>query len=153
MGFESIDGFSAKDLYAVGWQGEIWQRKGARWRLIDSRVPSNLNAVCCAEDGVVYAVGDGGVMIKGRDDDWTVIDTGLTENLQDVRDHDGTIYVVTDFDILELVNDRLQPVAALHEADDAPESCLRLLKATDGLVSLGQKEVFKLHSGRWQRVV
>ncbi len=153
VGFESIDGFSAKDFYAVGWQGEIWQRKLNRWRQIDSPVSANLNAVCCAEDDVVYAVGDGGVMLKGRDDQWTVIDTGLTDNLQDVRDFDGKVYVVTDFDILELANDTLQPVPALTDADDAPETCLHLLRAADGLVSLGQKDVFKLHDGKWSRVV
>ncbi len=153
VGFESIDGFSTKDIYAVGWQGEIWQRKGARWRQIDSPVSANLNAVCCSEAGVVYAVGDGGVMLKGRDDHWTVLDTGLTENLQDVRDFDGKVYVVTDFDILELANERLQPVAALVGVDDAPDTCLHLLKSADGLVSLGQKDVFKLYAGKWTRVV
>jgi hypothetical protein len=153
VGFESIDGFSAKDLYAVGWQGEIWQRKSNRWRQIDSPVSTTLNAVCCAEDGVVYVVGDSGVMLKGRDDQWIVLDTGLTDNLQDVRDFDGNVYVVTDFEILELANEQLQPVAALANIDDAPDTCLHLLKAADGLVSLGQKDLFKLHLGKWTRVV
>jgi hypothetical protein len=153
VGLESIDGFSAKDLYAVGWQGEIWQRKNNRWRCIDSPVSATLNAVCCAEDGVVYAVGDSGVMLKGRDDQWTVLDTGFTDNLQDVRDFDGKVYVVTDFEILELASDRLQPVAALAGVEDAPDTCLHLLKAADGLVSLGQKDLFTLHAGKWTRVV
>lgn len=152
IGFESIDGFSSKDLYAVGWQGEIWQRKGTKWRQIDSPVSVVLTAVCCAADGMVYAVGQNGTMLKGRDDQWTVIDTGLTENLQDVRDHDGKVYVVTDFYIYELANDTLEAVT-LADEDDEPGTCLHLLKAADGLVSLGQKDVFTLHAGKWQRVV
>jgi hypothetical protein len=152
IGFESIDGFSAKDLYAVGWQGEIWHRKGTKWRQIDSPVSATLNAVCCAEDGVVYAVGDNGVMLKGRDDTWTEIDTGLEDNLQDVRDFEGKVYVVTDFDIYELADDTLELVDLAD--DEETGTCLHLLKAADGLVSLGQKDVFKLQAGgQWQRVV
>jgi hypothetical protein len=151
FGFESVDGFSSKDLYAVGWQGEIWQRKGAKWRQIDSPVSANLNAVCCAEDGVVYVVGDNGVMLKGRDDTWSEIATGLSDNLQDVRDFGGKVYVVSDFEIYELVNDTLQEVALA--GDDEAGTCLHLLKGDDGLISLGLKDVFKLHGGSWQRVV
>ena len=150
IGFESIDGFSAKDIYAVGWQGEIWQRDGTRWRQIDSPVSTNLNAVCCAEDGVVYVVGDNGVMLRGRDDQWTEIDTGLSDTLQDVRDYEGKVYVVTDFDIYELAGDTLEPVDL---GDDEAGTCLHLLKAADGLISLGQKDVLKLHAGEWSRVV
>lgn len=153
VGFEGIDGFSAADIYAVGWQGEIWYRKSNRWRQIDSPVSANLNAVCCAEDGVVYAVGDGGVMLRGRNDEWSEVATGRTDNLQDVRDFGGKVYVVTDFEILELTGDDLLPVTEFADADDAPGSCLHLLKGVDGLVSLGQKDVFKLFAGTWQRVV
>lgn len=152
VGFESIDGFSSEDLYAVGWQGEIWQRKGTKWRQIDSPISTVLTAVCCASDGVVYAVGQGGTMLGGRDDRWSVIHTGLTDNLQDVRDHDGKIYVVTDFDIYQLANGALEPVALADETDE-PVTCLHLLKAADGLISLGQKDVFTLRAGKWQRVV
>ena len=153
VGFESIDGFSANDLYAVGWQGEIWHRKSKRWRQIDSPVSSNLNAICCSEDGIAYAVGDGGVMLRGRDDVWSEIVTGITDNLQDVRDFGGKVYVVTDFAILELAGSALKPVTAFADPDDEPDTCLHLLKAVDGLVSLGQKDVFKLFGGKWQRVI
>jgi hypothetical protein len=152
LGFEDIDGFSAKDLYAVGWQGEIWQRKGSKWRQVDSPVSANLNAVCCADDGMVYVVGDNGVMLKGRDDTWREIATGLTEPLQDVRDFGGKVYVVTDFDIYELADDTLQEVT-LAGGDDEPGTCLHLLRGDDGLISLGLKDVLKLHGGTWQRVV
>ena len=152
VGFESIDGFSSKDLYAVGWQGEIWHRKGTRWRQIDSPVSINLNAVCCADDGQVYAVGDKGVMLRGRDDTWSEIETGLADNLQDVRDFEGRLYVATDFAILELVKDKLVPVGNFADGD-RPGSCLLLLRGEDGLVSLGPKDLFSLHGGNWRRVV
>jgi hypothetical protein len=56
-------------------------------------------------------------------------------------------YVVSDFDVYELVDDTLKVV------DLELGSCLHLLKGADGLVSLGQKDVFKLHAGQWTRVV
>jgi hypothetical protein len=153
IGFEGIDGFSRADLYAVGWQGEIWQRKANRWRQIDSPVSSNLNAVCCAEDGVAYVVGDGGVMLRGRDDQWNEIATGVTDNLQDVRDFGGTVYVATDFAILQFAGNGLDAVTNFADVDDEPNTCLHLLKAADGLVSLGQKDVFRLFGDKWERVV
>jgi hypothetical protein len=151
VGFESIDGFSSKELYAVGWQGEIWLRKSGKWRQIDSPTSGNLTAVCCAEDGVVYAVGQAGLMLKGRNDHWEEVDSGLTENLQDVRDFGGRVYAVTDFDIYELTGKGLQPVSL--PGGEGAGTCLHLLKATDGLVSLGLKDVFKFHGGQWSRVV
>jgi hypothetical protein len=151
IGFEDLDGYSADELYAVGWQGEIWQRKGPRWRRLGSPVSTTLNAVCCAEDGVVYAVGDGGVMVAGRDDAWRALATGVSENLQDVRDFGGAVYVVSDFALYELADGRLREVGLA--GDDEVGTCLHLLKGDDGLISLGLKDVIKLHDGRWQRVV
>jgi hypothetical protein len=152
-GFEDLDGFSSSDLYAAGWQGEIWQRKGERWRQIDSPVSANLNALCCCADGWVYVVGDAGVMLRGRDDEWREIDTGCSENLQDVRDFDGTIYVTTDFEILALRDDTLASVTNFADPEDLPDTCLYLLKGENGLISLGPKDLFKLIAGAWQRVV
>lgn len=149
IGFERLDGFSSKELYAVGWQGELWQRKGDRWCQLESPVSELLTAVCCAEDGVVYAVGQNGTMLQGRDDEWTVLDTGLKANLQDVRDFGGKVYVVTDFAIHALVKGKLEPV----KLADAPSTCLQLLEAPDGLISLGPKDLVKLHDGKWTRVV
>jgi hypothetical protein len=152
LGFEDIDGFSSADLYAVGWHGEIWHRKSGKWRQVDSPVSANLNAVCCAGDGVAYAVGDGGVMLRGRNDEWEAIESGRPENLQDVRDHERQVYVTTDFEILQLTEDGLVPVTAFSDPDDAPDTCLHLAKAADGLVSIGPKDLFSLSGGTWRRV-
>lgn len=152
VGFESLDGFAPHDLYAVGWRGEIWQRNGNAWRQLASPVSAHLNAVCCADDGFVYAVGDNGVMVRGRDDAWTEVATGLTENLQDVRDYDGKVHVATDFALFELVGGKLAPVRAFAKKNDRPRSCLRLSKAEDALVSLGPKDLFKLVDGTWRRI-
>jgi hypothetical protein len=153
IGLEGLAGFSAEDMYAVGWGGEIWHFANDTWRRLDSPVSANLNAVCCAADGNVYVVGDGGIMLRGHDDVWEVLDTDRTHNLMDVAFYDNTVYVSTDFQILKLDNDTLVQEDAFTDIDDVPETCLHLLAAEDGLVSMGTKDLFRFHSGIWERLL
>lgn len=153
VGFEDLDGFSAADMYAVGWAGEIWQRRKGKWRRLDSPVSANLNAVCCAPDDKVYIVGDGGVMLRGRNNVWEVLDTEGIGNLMDVAYHGDTVYAVTDFQILKLDGDALVPEEAFADEDDVPATCLHLLAAPDGLASMGTKDLFRLRDGVWERLV
>lgn len=153
VGFEDIDGFSKTEIYAVGWGGEIWWRDDSTWRKIDSPVSGNLNALCCADDGIVYIIGDNGAMLKGRHDVWSVIDTERMENLMDVAFYKGNIYVTTDFRILKLEDDKLVNETSFVNPGDTPSTCLHLLSASDGLISLGTKDVFRLHNDQWERLV
>ncbi len=152
VGFEDIDGFAANDFYAVGWQGEVWWCDGKVWKQLDAPVSGKLNAVTCGNDGLVYAVGDNGIMIRGRDEQWEALETGRPENLMDVGFFDGEVHVVTNFRIFKLVDDRLVP-ADNFESGDMPEDCLYLHEAEDGLVAMGSKNLFRLHEGVWKRVV
>jgi hypothetical protein len=153
VGLEGLDGFPSKEMYAVGWRGEIWQGHSNKWRRVDSPVSANLNSVCCAADGQVYIVGDDGTMLRGRDDVWKVLDTNRTDNLMDVAFHGGTVFVSTDFEILKLDNTSLSPEDSFADEDDRPSTCLHLLAAKDGLVSMGPKDMFILRDSVWQRLV
>lgn len=153
IGFEDIAGYSSREMYAVGWQGEIWVREDEKWRRLDSPVSANLNAVCCAEDARVYVVGDGGAMLRGRDDAWSVIDTGLHMNLMDVAFHEGKVYVVTDYQILKLADDTLVADDDFADPGDRPATCLLLFKVEDSLFSMGPKDLFRHQGGAWQRLV
>jgi len=153
VGFEDLDGFSADDMYAVGWLGEIWHRRKGKWKRLDSPVSANLNAVCCAPDEKVYVVGDDGAMLRGRNDEWEVLVTEGVGNLMDVAFFGNTVYVVTDFQILKLQGDTLVPEDAFADEDDVPATCLHLLTAEDGLVSMGTKDLFRLHGSTWERLV
>ena len=64
-GFLDLDGFDERDLYAVGFQGHIWDSDGARWRRIDSPTNLKLECVRCAEDGRVYIAGAKGIILGG----------------------------------------------------------------------------------------
>ena len=153
VGFEDIDGYSKAEMYAVGWGGEIWWYDNGIWRQADSPTSVNLTALCCAEDGTVYVVGHNGIMLQGRHDTWKVIDTERKENLRDVAFYNGEVYVTTDFRILKVDDEKLVNETAFAETNDIPLTCLHLLTAADGLISLGTKDVFRLKTGNWERLV
>lgn len=152
VGFEDIAGFGDDELYAIGWQGEIWWRDKGQWRQVDSPVSANLNAIVCAPDGLVYVVGDNGSMLCGRHETWRVVDTGRPENLLDVGAHRGQVYVVTDFRILRLEQDRLAVDDKFVE-DDRPATCLHLLESPDAIFSMGPSDLFRLTDAAWERLV
>jgi len=153
VGFEDIGGFSSEEVYAVGWQGEIWWRDKMKWRQVDSPVSANLNSIACGAEGVVYIVGDDGVMLEGRRETWKVIDTGKSENLLDVAVFKQQIFAVTDFSILRLSPDgRLVPADNFID-DDRPSTCLHLLDCPDAVFSMGPSDLFRLTDGPWERLV
>jgi hypothetical protein len=152
VGFEGIDGFSVDDIYVAGWNGEIWRWQDAVWRRIDSPTNANLNAVACAPDGAVYVVGDNGNMLRGAGDLWTVIETNRPENLMDVAAFEADIFVVTDYKILRLTPAGLVPDDRFMD-EDRPATCLHLLRASDGVLSLGPKDLFAFTGGVWRRII
>ncbi len=151
VGFEDLGG-SGDELYAVGWGGEIWWRDAGAWRRVDSPTRANLTALTIAADGTVHVVGHDGVMVKGRRDRWELVDTGRRENLRDVATLAGRVYAVSDGALFWLDAASLVPESDF--AGGPPATCLHLLEAPDGLVSLGQKDVFIKRSGAsWKRLV
>lgn len=153
VGFEAIGGYSSDELYTVGWGGEIWWYDSGRWRRADSPTNANLTALTCAPDGKVYGVGHDGVLVTGRRDQWQLVETTRRDNLRSVAQLHGRIHVATDFAIYELTGAGLVPATDFADPDDRPSTCLHLLEAADGLVSLGQKDVFVKRDGPWQRLV
>lgn len=152
IGFEDIDGFCEEEIYAVGWQGEIWCRLANKWSRIDSPVSVNLHAVCCASDGMVYVVGASGAMLKGRSDTWEIVETNHDGDLMDVSEYGGQIYVVTNFSIHKFIDGTL-----VAEADfsggDRPRECLFLERGPGVLLSIAPKDVFKQTGSGWTRIV
>jgi photosystem II stability/assembly factor-like uncharacterized protein len=89
-GFEAIAGLGEENIYAVGWRGEIWQRKDDGWIQRDSPANVILTGVCCTDDGYAYICGQNGTLIKGRDDQWAIIDHELpTQDYWDIHAFGG----------------------------------------------------------------
>ncbi len=153
FGFEDISGFSEDEIYAVGWKGEIWRYNGKKWFKINSPTTKNLNAITCAKNGVAYIVGDNGIMLQGRQDSWEILDTERHENLWDVCNYNGEVFVSTDFNILTLDKNNKLINESRFVNDDSPTTCHHLLLGDDGVVSMGGKDLFRYINKRWERVV
>lgn len=79
VGFTAVHGFDEREIYAAGWEGEIWQYDGNAW--VRREVPTKLAflALLCAPDGHVYAAGQLGTIFFGRGDRWTLVKQSVTK--------------------------------------------------------------------------
>lgn len=151
VGFEAIAGFDEKEIYAVGWDGEIWQLVKNKWVQRSSPVNVILTGVVCAPDGVVYVCGQNGTLLAGRNDRWDVLPQ------EDVEDDfwdlcwfgkKKRLYVASMSYLYELKDRELVPV---DFGDDAPDSCYKLTEADGVMWSVGQEDLFSFDGRRWTR--
>jgi hypothetical protein len=80
-GFNDIDGFSEKDMYACGGRGDLWHYDGNRWRQVDVPTDAVLQNICCGEDGLVYITTNRRHVLIGRQTSWEVLEQEETEEL------------------------------------------------------------------------
>jgi len=152
VGFESIDGFSEQDIYAVGWQGAIWHYDGKTWTQEDSPTNVILGGVCCAGDGMVYACGRLGTLLRGKAGRWEVLKHESTEaDLYGLAWYEGALYVASMKGIF-----RLTPALTLDlvvMGEDPPATTAYHLSAADGiLMSVGAKDVMVFDGKTWTRI-
>jgi hypothetical protein len=150
-GFESIDGFSEKDIYAVGWGGEIWHYNGSLWKQLNSPTNLGLFKVRCAEDGYVYVSGQMGILLRGRNEIWEIIEHETTEeDLRGIECFKEKLYVSTTKSVYELKDEQLIQV---DFGNDVPSTCY-YLSANDGIMwSIGAKDVMEFDGKKWSRIV
>ena len=148
---QAINGFAASDIYAVGRNGDFWQYNGKEWTKRDLPTNINLTAVKCAGDGKGYIAGHEGLLIRGRRDNWEVIDHEETNN--DIWDLDwflGQLYVSTLYAVYQLKGDDLEPV---NFGNDPPESCYQLSTAEGVMWSNGEYDIMSFDGNTWTRIV
>ena len=148
-GFEAISGYGKDDIYAVGWEGEIWQRKRGKWIERESPVNIILTGVTCCDDGYVYVCGQNGTLIKGRDDEWQVVDQDDTEDdFWDIHAFQGVVYACSFNGLFQIKKDVL---SAVKFGKDAPGTFHRLTSADGVLWSVGAQDVFAFDGKKWKR--
>lgn len=130
VGFEALAGFDRNEMYAAGWNGELWWRDAGTWKRVESGTKVNLKSLTCA-DGFVYVVGDEGVLLKGRRDSFQRIDSGTTDDLRDVAVFEGQVHVMS----------------ATRVGDFKGENFLRLVSASDGLVLVTRNQIYVRREG------
>jgi hypothetical protein len=149
-GFEAIGGFTGNEIYAVGWNGEIWQWDGVNW--INHSSPTNLilTGVWCGADEQVYICGQHGTLIRGRYAAWEVVDLeDMIDDLWDLYWFNDRLYVATMTMLYTFADDHLDPVIF---GADRPRTCYRLTAAEGVLWSVGSDDVFSFDGAQWTRV-
>jgi hypothetical protein len=150
-GFLSLDGFDERDLYAVGFHGDIWHSDGAYWQPLDSPTNLKLECVRCVEDGRVYIAGAKGLILRGRGASWDVVEQDLTEEtFWGMEFAFGSLYLSTDVGLIyRLAGDVFSPV----ETGLGKRITTRGLHCNDGvLLSTGAHDLCLFDGQRWTEV-
>jgi len=147
---EAIHGFSGSDMYAVGYQGEVWHFNGKKWA--KREVPTNayLSCVNCAGNDTVYIAGDSGVLLRGRENSWETIESELEDDIWDLEWFMGLLYASTMDGLYKLIDDEMEPV---DFGKDTPETCYHLSAAEGVMWSIGAKDIMSFDGKSWTRVV
>ncbi len=99
VGFNDIDGFSGKEVYAVGGRGDIWKYDGAIWARCDFPADDDLYTVCCAGDGAIY-VGARNALWKCKGNQWTKICELPRKRMRDLRWFGDRLWLAYDYRLL-----------------------------------------------------
>jgi hypothetical protein len=146
-GFDDIDGFNERDIYAAGGAGDVIRFDGKSWRRCS--FPSNLllSAICCAGDGSVYVGGLHGHVFKGRGDSWKQIHKGtMTLPFRDMAYYDGRVWCTSDYGLWTIEGDQLVEAPVGSEV----KICAGNLSVYDGvLLVAGHGGAAFLQDGRW----
>lgn len=149
VGFEAIDGYSLSELYAVGWNGEIWEYDGSNWTNRNSSTNMILTSVCCARDDLVYVGGQQGVFIKGRKDAWEIIEweDGFNFDIWDLCWFNDKLYVATMSNLYTLEGNQLVDV----DFGEIEVSTFYSLTEAEGIMwSIGSEDVLSFDGKVWQ---
>ncbi len=151
VSIEAIDGFNAKEIYGVGRKGEIWQCDGKRWRQIASPTNLILLGLHCAGDGVAYACGQVGTVLRGRGDTWEVVPHKLIkQDIWDVVMFKGVVYLATRKVLYALKDGEIAPVD--FGPVPIPFSFYRFAVSEDSLITIGSKDVMRFDGQSWSRI-
>lgn len=150
-GFEAIDGFSQKDLYAAGYKGEIWRGDGKKWRQIDSPVNIVLTNLICAGDDKVYACGQDGLLLRGRKDTWEIVEHDSTpQDLWGLAWYEDRLFLASTHQVFTL--EKGDTLKVVRMGEDTPLSAYHL-SVGDGLLwSIGAKDVMSYDGKNWSRI-
>jgi hypothetical protein len=149
---QAIAAYTPDEVYAVGAKGTIVLLRPTKAERIDSPTNLVLSGICRGPDGLLYACGQKGVVLRGREHKWTVIDHGVTnEDLWDIRAFQGRVFLTSTHFLYELNGNSLETVRIEH---DPPRTLCKLTSAGDDtLLSVGQRDAFLFDGREWTRLI
>lgn len=149
-GFEAVDGFDVDEVYAVGWDGAIWRYDGSTWSECDSPAGQVLVDVCCAGNGTVYACGREGLMVSGRQDEWSVLEAeGIDDDIWSLAWFRDRLYAATTTDLFELKKNKW---GFVDTGNEEPDTCYKLSVGDGVLWSIGAKDIISFDGKKWTRI-
>lgn len=149
-GFETLLALSDEEIYAAGWEGEIWRFDGVGWFRVPTLTNLIITNLALADDGRVYACGQAGLMLVGRGDYWDVLESGTTEDLWSIKSFKGRLFASGFRNVFEWKDGALEPVA---EVAALTNSCYSLSTNGEALWSVGPKSVLVSDGTAWHRIV
>jgi hypothetical protein len=125
-GFNTIHGFDEREIYAAGWEGEIWSFDGKQWTALPSPTNLALLRMVCAPDGIVYMGAQAGTLVVGRGSNWKVIQLEDTD-----RDVTGVCYFKNN--LYAATTDTLYKVQGTTVTPVVPDGGKKKIKLATGM--------------------
>lgn len=120
VGFNAIAGQSLKELYAVGWAGEIWRHDGQLWSPLDSPTNLLLHDVLMLPDQSLYACGQEGTLLRGKGHQWERVSyNGPDSDWRTIAWFDDRLFLADGANLYTLKGNTVLPVQ-LDQAGPAP---------------------------------
>lgn len=152
-GLESVASFPKKETYAVGWGGECFMEMNNIWNPISLPTNLDLHKIICAPDSFSYICGDNGIVIRGRENRWRVIENNLTdENLWGLVFFKNRIFVSSMYEIFEIIDDSLRSLK-FDTNDEAPSTTYLLTACDEVLWSIGEKHLSQFDGKNWKQLI
>lgn len=147
----ALDGYNGDNIYAAGYDGELWHYDGKRWTRIDLPTNVNLTAVKCAGDGYVYVSGYDGILLRGKEQTWDFIaKDNTTQTFWDIEWFEDCLYISTMLFLYRLKENDLEQV---QFDGDPPDTCYHLSAAKGVMWSIGGSDIMSFDGRNWTRVV
>jgi hypothetical protein len=103
-GLNSIDGWTEDDMYAVGYNGEIWRCVKGKWTEVASPTNLILHRVRVVDRKLVIACGQKGVLLVGEGDSFRTLEHDETpDNFWGMEWFKGQLYLASDDSIYRVV--------------------------------------------------
>lgn len=151
-GFEAIGGIDESLVIVAGWNGEIAVRSHGAWRRMDSPTNFILYGVCVAETGDLWAVGQGGILLRGQGNTWKMVGHGVPkEDFWDIAWYRGQFHASTLRSVF--VFDAEGHATRLDMEDATTSSCYHLSVAGDHLCSIGPHAISHFDGETWIEVL
>jgi hypothetical protein len=150
-GFDDISGFSDKELYACGGDGDLWTFNGRAWSQVDLPTNAALWRITCGEDGLAYILTEQRTVIVGRGDSWRILEQDVTKDiLEEIVWFRDRIYVSTVDALFEIVDGAFVPA---HLRPPEQNSYAHLAAGDGVLLVAGANEACMYDGKRWTTII